>query len=97
MNGRHSTGTNRSSCSTKTLLKRQMDGHYSRQYKLLFDRNEVLNAMGIDARIDKKKITAWDDIAVKITSAHTLRFLHFGTGVNIFVEMVPSAPRKAGK
>ena len=52
--------------------------------------------MGIDARIDKQ-ITAWDDIVVKITSAHTVRFLHFGTGFNIFVEMVPSAPRKAGK
>ena len=35
-------------------------------------------------------------IMAKITSAHTVRFLHFGTGFNIFVEMVPSAPRKAG-
>ena len=52
--------------------------------------------MGIGARIDKE-ITAWDDIVVKITSAHTVRFLHFGTGVNIFVEMVPSAPREAVK
>ena len=52
--------------------------------------------MGIDARIDKE-ITAWDDIVVKITSAHTVRFLYFGTGFNIFVEMAVNAPEKAGK
>ena len=39
--------------------------------------------MGIDARIDKE-ITAWGDIAVKITSAHTVRFLYFGTRVGHF-------------
>ena len=52
--------------------------------------------MGIGARIDNE-ITARGDIVVKITSAHTVRFLHFGTGFNIFVEMVVNAPEKAGK
>ena len=45
----------------------------------------------------KTKDTVWDDIVVMITSAHTVQFLHFGTGFNIFVAMVPNATRKAGK
>ena len=45
----------------------------------------------------KTKDTVWDDIVFMITSAHTVRFLHFGTGFNIFVEMVVNAPEKAGK
>ena len=52
--------------------------------------------MGIGARIDKE-ITAWDDIVVKITSAHTVRFLHFATRFGHFLEKVPNAPKKAGK
>ena len=52
--------------------------------------------MGLVGCIEHE-ITAWDDIVVKITSAHTVRFLHFGTGFNIFVEMVVNAPEKAGK
>ena len=45
----------------------------------------------------KTKDTVWDDIVFMITSAHTVQFLYFGTGFNIFVEMVVNAPEKAGK
>ena len=45
----------------------------------------------------KTKDTVWDDIVFMITSAHTVRFLYFGTGFNIFVEIVVNAPEKAGK
>ena len=45
----------------------------------------------------KTKDTVWDDTVLMITSAHTVRFLHFGAGFNIFVEMVANAPEKAGE
>jgi len=45
----------------------------------------------------KTKDTVWDDIVFMITSAHTVQFLYFGPGFNIFVEMVVNAPEKAGK